>query len=160
MRYSLNSSIGMRLAGTGAAGLAATELNQPRGLLYDVMTDSLVIANSQANNIVRWVLNSTSWTLLAGSINGTGGNTSMLLDRPKDMVFDSMGYMYVADEYNHRIQVFAPDQLNGTTIAGITGVSGILATYLNACTSVAFDSQFHLYVADYKNARIQKFTHD
>jgi sugar lactone lactonase YvrE len=159
MRYLPNSTVGTMVAGTGTAGLARTQLNIPRGLIYDAMTNSLVIANSVANNIVRWVLGAQNWTLMAGSTNGTSGGTALLLNSPKDRVFDSMGYMYVADEGNHRVQSFARGQLNGTTIAGVTGVSGSSATLLNACTSVAFDSHFHLYVVDYLNARVQKFIH-
>jgi sugar lactone lactonase YvrE len=160
MKYLPNSTVGVMVAGTGTAGLATTELKFPRGLIYDAMTNSLVIANSGAHNIVRWALGSQDWTLLAGSINGTSGSTTALLNGPTDIVFDRMGYMYVADENNHRVQSFAPGQLTGTTIAGVTRVPGTSATQLNGGTSVAMDSQCHLYVTDYQNARVQKFVHD
>jgi DNA-binding beta-propeller fold protein YncE len=160
MRYAPNSSVGVMVAGTATAGLATSQLYNPRGILYDGMTNSLVIANSGANNIIRWVLGAQNWTLLAGSISGASGNTTALLNHPTDMVFDSMGSMYIADDNNHRVQLFLSGQLNGTTIAGTIGISGSLATQLNGCTGVAFDSLFHLYVADYHNHRIQKYVHD
>jgi DNA-binding beta-propeller fold protein YncE len=160
MRYLPNNSVGMMIAGNGTAGMAITQLNLPRGLIYDMMTNSLVIANSAGNNIVRWVLGSHNWTLLAGSQSGVEGNSSLSLKSPKDMVFDSMGNLYVPDEGNHRVQVFSPGQLNGTTIAGTTGVSGASAIRLAACTSIALDSRFHVYVTEFQNARVQKFVHD
>jgi DNA-binding beta-propeller fold protein YncE len=47
--------------------------------------------------------------------------------------------------------------MNGTTIAGVTGQSGISSTKLNQPYSVALDSQLNLYVADTGNNRIQTF---
>jgi DNA-binding beta-propeller fold protein YncE len=160
MRYAPNSSVGVLVAGTGIGGTARTQLFGPRGLIYNGVTNSLVIVNGISSNIVRWVLDAQNWTLLAGSINGVSGSSASLLSGPTDVAFDSMGYMYVADENNHRVQLFLPDRLNGTTIAGVSGVSGPSATELYKCTGVAFDSRFHLYVADYHNHRIQKYVYD
>jgi hypothetical protein len=68
-----------------------------------------------------------------------------------------MGNMYVADGFNYRIQFYYAGQSNGTTIAGITGVTGNNTTTLSTPLSVALDSQLNLYVVDTYNHRVQKF---
>jgi hypothetical protein len=68
-----------------------------------------------------------------------------------------MGNVYVADRNNHRIQFFSSGGINGTTIAGVTGVSGSSNANLNTPWAVRLDGQLNLYVADCDNNRIQKF---
>ncbi|CAF4220772.1 unnamed protein product, partial [Rotaria sordida] len=99
----------------------------------------------------------STWTVVAGNSSGFSGATSTDLNSPLEATFDPMGNMYVADRNNHRIQFFHDGQLNGTTIAGITNISGNNATTLNWPRSVRLDSQLNLYVADSNNHRIQKF---
>ena len=157
MRYLSGASSGIVVAGGNGGGTSNNQLNLPTGVLFESSTSSLVIVNSGANNVVRWVLGASSWTLIVGSINGTSGSTSTLLDSPLSVVFDPMGNLYVADRFNHRIQFFLAGQLNGTTIAGTTGVSGNTATLFDNPYGVALDSQLNLYVSDRFNNRVQKF---
>jgi DNA-binding beta-propeller fold protein YncE len=157
MRYLPNASSGTVVAGGNGLGTSINQLNYPFGIHFDVTTNSLIIANYNSNNIVRWVLGDTSWTLVAGSSTGTSGNSSMLLNHPLDVVVDSMSNVYVADTDNHRIQFFRAGSLNGTTIAGIMGNPGASSTYLFKPSSLALDAQLNVYVADTFNMRIQKF---
>lgn len=96
---------------------------------------------------------------MAGSSSGLSGDTSLLLTYPKDLVLDSMGNMYVADEDNQRIQLFLSGQLNGTTIVGVIGISGNSSFVLNGPCALDIDDQLDFYVVDFNNARIQKFLH-
>ncbi len=157
MKYTVNSTVGTLVAGGNGAGNSNTQLNSPRGLYFDSATNSLIIANYGANNIVRWVIGALSWTLVAGNINGSAGSGSTALNAPWGVKLDPMGNIYVAERYNYRIQFFLAGQMNGTTIVGVTGVSGSSATTLSEPLSVALDSQLNLYVSDLNNARIQKF---
>jgi len=72
-------------------------------------------------------------------------------------MLDPMGNMYVADQYNQRIQFFYSGQSDGVTIAGITSVASTNSNTLNSPTSLTLDNQLNLYVADTYNHRIQKF---
>ena len=67
---------GTLVAGGNEVGLKNTELNYPTGVYYDVASGSFIIANRDSNNIVRWVLGATKWTLIAGYMNGTNGSTA------------------------------------------------------------------------------------
>jgi sugar lactone lactonase YvrE len=158
MSYASGANNGTLVFGFyGGAGTNNTQLYRPNGLYFDSITNSLLIANSGSNNIVRYVFGDSVWTLVAGNFNGSSGATSTALNTPVDMTLDPMGNMYVADGFNYRIQFYYAGQSNGTTIAGITGVTGNNTTTLNAPLSVALDSQLNLYVVDTYNHRVQKF---
>ena len=157
MSYILGNNSGTLLFGFNGGGNSNTQLYWPRGLHFDILTNSLVIANFGPHKIVRYVLGSSFWTLIAGDISGASGTTPAQLNRPMEAIFDPMGNLYVADRDNNRIQFFYAGQLNATTIAGITRVNGTNATTLAAPWSLRLDSQLNLYVADTYNHRIQKF---
>ncbi|CAF1582370.1 unnamed protein product [Rotaria magnacalcarata] len=159
MRYLVNASSGTVVAGGNGPGTNRTQLNRPWGIYLDVTSNSLYIANYASNNIVRWVIGATSWTLVAGDINGMSGNSSTMLNSPLDVEVDFMGNVYVADASNHRIQLFQAGSMNGTTIAGVTGISGSDPYHLNYPYALKLDSQLNLYVSDCSNHRIQKFLH-
>jgi hypothetical protein len=145
------------VAGGNGQGTNNTQLDSPAGIYFDSSSNSLVIVNSGANNVVRWALGASSWTLVAGSIDGINGNTSTLLDNPIGLTFDPWGNMYVADTNNHRVQFFLPNQLEGITIVGMTGIAGNSSTLLDTPYSVALDTELNLYVSDRANSRVQKF---
>ncbi|CAF0762279.1 unnamed protein product [Didymodactylos carnosus] len=91
MSYSSGASSGTLVAGGNGAGTGSMQLFYPLGLYFDSSSNSLVIANYGANNVIRWVLGATSWTLIAGSISGSSGGTSTLLQNPFDVTLDSTG---------------------------------------------------------------------
>ena len=157
MEYASGASSGTVVAGGNGPGTSNTQLNLPAGVYFDASSNSLIIANTGANNIVRWIIGASTWTLVAGSAIGSNGDTSMLLDYPMGVILDSMRNVYVADRNNHRIQFFLASQFNGTTIVGVSGMSGSNATTLNNPCAVALDAQLNLYVADTYNHRIQQF---
>jgi len=157
MSYVVGNNSGTLVFGFNGGGNNNTQLHVPRGLHFDILTNSLVIANFGAQKIVRYVLGSTFWTLIAGDISGASGTTPTRFSAPTEAIFDPMENLYVADRNNHRIQFFYAGQLNATTIAGITGVNGTNATTLAVPWSIRLDSQLNLYVADAFNHRIQKF---
>jgi sugar lactone lactonase YvrE len=157
VRYLSGASSGTVVAGGNGPGVANTQLNYPIGLYLDSSSNSLVIANAAANNIVRWVLGATSWTLVLGDPNGVIGSTSTMFHYPVGVTLDQWGNIYVADTYNHRIQFFLAGTQSGTTIAGVGGIPGSNATLLNNPNTVILDDNLNLYVADGNNHRVQKF---
>ena len=157
LRFVPGSMVGTVVAGGNGAGILINQLNSPFGLILDVSSNSLFITNFDSANIVRWVIGASTWTLVAGTPLGTTGTSPFYLHQPSFMTVDQVGNIYVADMSNMRIQFFQPDQPNGTTIAGVTGVAGNSAQHLYNPYGIAFDKDFNLYVADTSNHRIQKF---
>ena len=158
VQYPKNASLGTVVAGDNGGGHGITQLNAPKGIYFDSLSNGLYIANTNSHNVVRWLLNASSWTLVAGNINGLSGSTSTELSNPLSVVLDSAGNIYVADRDNHRIQLYLRDNTNGTTVVGVAGVSGNDSVLLNSPSSVVVDTQFNIYVADSSNFRVQKFS--
>jgi DNA-binding beta-propeller fold protein YncE len=148
MRYLLNAPSGTLLAGGNGPGTSMIQLSHPRGVYYCSSSNSLIIANANAHNIVRWVLGVSSWTLVAVVSSGLSGNSSALLNFLHDFSVDSVGNMYAADVDSQRIQLFLPRQFNDTTVAGVAGTSGNTPMRLNGPCALAFNNQLNIYVAD------------
>ena len=157
MRYFRNESTGTVVAGGNNGGNSNIQLHYPTGARFGVSTDTLMIVNYGTNNIVQWKIGDLNRTVFTGNINGATGSTSTELYGPECLITDPMDNLYVADRFNHRVQFFLPDQSNGITIAGKTGIFGSNSTLLYHPYDVALDTQLNLYVADTLNHRIQKF---
>ena len=157
MVYAKNATNGTVVFGGQGAGLNKTQLSYPVGIYLDYVSNSLLIANHGAHNVVRWTRSEHEWILMAGNISGIASGTSTTLRGVTDMIFDPMGNMYVADRDNRRIQLFMSGEYVGKTIAGTTGVYGTNASLFNNPWCVKLDNQLNLYVADANNHRIQKF---
>ena len=153
----LNSSNCSVTAGGNGPGISSNQLYGPRGIFFDAKSMSLFIANTKANNIVRWPLNGYSWTLVGGDPGGQVGSSSFQLNFPTSVLLDSMDNVYVSDEKNHRVQFFLAGQLNASTIAGVTGINGITAQSLYSPVGVVIDANLNLYVCEFVNVRVQKF---
>ncbi|CAF1437656.1 unnamed protein product [Adineta ricciae] len=125
MSHASGASSGNIVAGGNGAGLNNTQLNYPIRCYLDSALTSFIIINMDNNNIDR--------------------STSTLFRTPRALTLDPMGNLYVADRDNHRIQFFLNGQSNGTTIAGITGISGNNTNLLSKSRSVILDSQLNLY---------------
>ena len=98
----------------------------------------------------------TTGVTVAG-VSGSSGNSVDRLNEPWNIFIDETNdYLSIADSQNHRIQLWLPGAVSGTTVAG-TGVLGLTADRLNLPRDVFIDSSKNLYVADSANQRIQFF---
>ena len=80
---------------------------------------------------------------------------------PTGLAFDTAGRMYVSDQGNHRVQVFAfvsGSPVYSTTI-GVTGTSGDDNDHFNGPGQIVIDGSDRLYVADQSNHRVQRCTY-
>ena len=154
MYYTKNVTNRVMIAGNNESGSNTYQLNNPRGLYFDSLTNSLVIVNHGTANVVRWTIGASNWTLIANNVNVS---SNLVMSSPIDVTFDPMGNMYIADRANHRILMFKSAGQNRVNIVGTYLVSGSNATLLNSPTSIELDAQLNLYVTDSNNHRIQKF---
>jgi hypothetical protein len=159
---------GTTVAGGNGAGSSLNQLINPAGIFVDG-TGNIYVADPgytpdpglSNNRIMKFPAGSTSasyGTAVAGGI-GTGDLAYQLSD-PLAAFVDDSGYIYVADADNNRIQKFPPNSNSntyGVTVAGGRGIGGS-AYQLSLPSAVLADDSGHIYVADYQNNRIQKFT--
>ena len=90
-----------------------------------------------------------SITIAAG--NGTAGSSPNLLSAPNGIFVDTNFSLYVADCYNNRVQRFAANQLDGTTVVG-SSASGTID--LVNPTAVTLDADEYFFVVDFNNHRV------
>ena len=103
IRYLANATFGTVVAGGNGSGTARNQLFSLRGIYFDRLSNSFYIANTAANNVVKWTIGDDQWTLVAGCADGVAGNTSTSLNYPTDVTLDATDNVYLADRLNHRI---------------------------------------------------------
>jgi hypothetical protein len=145
------------------------QLNDP----WDVATDragNIYIAD-RGNNVIRKVTVSTGIiSTVAGNgtagYSGDGGQaTSAKLNGPDGIILDSLGNMYISDDYNNVIRKVTKSTGIITTIAGngTAGYSGdngpaTSAKLNDPSLKIAFDAAGNFYIADDGNNVIRKVT--
>ena len=194
--YTIAGSASGTSGSSGDGGVATSALlSSPTGVALD-SSDNLYIAD-QANNRVQfvaaaacssscpWGLSSTgtgdiytiAGTGTAGHTGDGGAATSAHLDLPTGVALDSSGNLYIADQYNNRVQFVAAASCSSScrwglsatitndiyTIAGsASGTSGhsgdgsaATSALLDGPDALSLDSSGNLYIADAGNSRVQ-----
>jgi streptogramin lyase len=154
IRFAPNSATFTTVAGTGTAGTASNQFNNPYGVFLDNNL-TMYVSDHLNNRIQKWLFGASSGSTVAG--NGMAGSSLAQLYNPSGIVVDQNGYMYIADAGNNRIVRWAPNASSGVCIVGCTGTWGTNANQFNYPGYMAFDSNGSLYVSDIDNNRVQKF---
>ncbi|CAF5044081.1 unnamed protein product, partial [Rotaria magnacalcarata] len=120
------------------------------GVFVDT-NDTIYCSMRDLHQVVKQSLTNSSSTPVTVAGTGTGGLAPNMLDQPYGVFVDSNFKLYVADCGNHRIQLFEPEQLIGTTLTG-TGSTGSLS--LKCPISIMMDADGDLFIAERGNNRI------
>ena len=75
-----------------------------------------------------------------------------MLNRPQGIFVDINLDLYVADRYNHRVQLFPFDQSDGITVAGSGSSPSTIP--LNHPVAVVLDANKYVFIVDHGNSRI------
>ncbi len=171
-----SSGIISTLAGTGVDGFSgdggpatSAQLFFPSDVAVDG-TGNVYIADS-GNNRIRKVDASGTISTVAGSgdtghfqggFSGDGGPaTSAELSIPGALTFDSIGVMYIADSWNHRVRrvdtTGTITTVAGSTARGFSGDGGpATSAQFDHVGDVAVGPAESLYVVDTFNQRVRK----
>ena len=154
IRKSLNTASNalVIVAGTGIAGNTPTRLNSPYGIFVDLNSD-LYVADYANNRIQLFQFQQLSGTTVAGS---GSANVTIQLNHPTAVVLDADNYLYISDTFNHRIVSSGPNGFR--CIAGCSRLAGVASDQFNLPSALSFDNYGNVFVIDYNNQRIQKFT--
>jgi len=105
--------------------------------------------------ILRW--NSTGITV--AGVTDQPGKTSDKLSTPRGIDLDWSNALYIADDYNSRVQKYSKNSSVGETVAGDgSGIAGSGAGLLSHPFDVVIDLNENVSIADSYNQRIQQWT--
>ncbi|CAF2127410.1 unnamed protein product [Rotaria magnacalcarata] len=104
---------------------------------------------------MKWKKGAKEGIVVAG---GQGdGNALTQLQYPVGIFVDTLGRLYVADTWNHRVMRWTQGANQGTVIVGGNG-RGAGANQFNYPFGLSFDRHGNLYVVDADNNRVQRFS--
>ncbi|MET9931167.1 MULTISPECIES: RICIN domain-containing protein [unclassified Streptomyces] len=163
------------VAGTGIAGGAgdggpalSAQLSYPTGLAVD-RAGALYAAEHGGHRVRKLTTDGKITTITGTGTAGFGGDggpaAAARLNKPRDVVVDADGTLYIADAENHRVRKVTPDgtisTAAGTGTAGFSGDGGpATSARLNNPYALLLDSTGVLYIAEWGNNRIRKVTPD
>ena len=143
-KYTGGASTGVIVAGTIGERYGPTGLNAPTGIFVDDK-GNLYICDTDNLRVQRWEAGATSGVTIASGYN------------PLDVAVDCSGNVFVADYIGNRIWKYPPVQTSGTVVAG-GFVPGTGPSQLANPIGIFIVGNTYLYVADYGNHRVQRFS--
>ena len=151
--FELKTSPGQirRTAANVTTSVSVAQFGAPCYGLFIDMNSTLYCSMASIDLISSVSLSRNGSVAITRAGNGTSGSAANQLYIPWGIFVDFNLDLYVADGRNNRIQRFAANQLNGTTVAG-QGVPNSL--HLAFPTDVILDNNSYLYIADNQNDRI------
>ena len=114
--------------------------------------DNLYCSMHDGHQVVRISLQNASNALTIVAGTGSAGSASNKLDRPWGIFVDLNFDLYVADHWNHRIQLFRLGQLNAVTVAG--NRSANVTITLDRPSGIVLDADGYLFIVNYANHRV------
>ena len=152
-----NGSNGVTVAGDslGTSGPSADRLLIPFSIALDA-AGNVFVSDKGNNRVQKWAPGASSGVTVAGSLVGNSGIADSLLNSPAGIFVGAGDTLYIADQFNNRIQKWAPGAAFGVTVAGsASGTVGIDDSLLNTPVGVHVDSAGNIYVSDQSNQRVQ-----
>ncbi|CAF4593305.1 unnamed protein product, partial [Rotaria socialis] len=154
-RYQLGEKNGTLVAGGNGKGNGLNQLSEP-GYLFVDRDHSVYVSNYSNHRVMKWVEGAKEGIVVAGG-QGKGSALTQLY-WPNGIFVDTLGTLYVADTWNHRVMRWTPgDKKQGTAIVGGNG-EGEGANQFQCPIGLSFDRHGNLYVVDWGNARVQRFS--
>ena len=144
---------GTTVAGGNGEGKGANQFSNPSGVALD-KNGNIYISDSWNNRVQKWAQGASSGTTVAGGGSfGMGINANQGIYNPNGIFVDSNDNIYIADEFNHRVQKWAPGATYGTTVAGGNG-RGSSLNKICYPKGIFVDPNGDIYIADNCNNRI------
>ena len=141
----------------GTSGSTDSLLNTPQGLARDSNSGVIYIADAYNDRVMRYLPKATSGTRVAGG-NITGSNNTTLYS-PWACHFDSITKsLLIANGFGRNVVRWTLGNSYWTSMAGILGVPSNTSTTFNEPIDVTLDPMGNMYVADFRNHRIQFFS--
>ncbi|CAF4021362.1 unnamed protein product, partial [Rotaria sordida] len=156
LKWQIGTPMGVIVAGIAGPKTTLDTIASSYAIYVDAESN-LYVSECGNNRVTRWIKdNTTDGQLVAG---GNGRGTKLYqLKYPWGIYADSSRTVYVVDQGNHRVMMWASGATSGVIIAGQTGVPGSSANQLNTPTTITFDILGFMFIMDSGNNRVLRFT--
>ncbi|CAF3291305.1 unnamed protein product [Rotaria socialis] len=154
-RYQLGDKNSTLVAGGNGQGAGLNQLSEPRYLFVD-RQQNVYVSDRDNHRVMKWTKGAKEGILVAG---GQGhGNALTQLSFPQGLFVDTLGTIYVAEEGNERVTRWTQgDKKQVTVVAGGNG-SGAGTNQFYHPLGLSFDRHANLYVVDWANVRVQRYS--
>ncbi|MEK7787196.1 MAG: SMP-30/gluconolactonase/LRE family protein [Chloroflexota bacterium] len=132
------------------------QLERPGGIAIDRQRQRLYVADAKAHRVAVFNTESFTFERYVGSPSTPGVAEPGRFSAPTNVAVDAQGNLYVADTWNHRVQVF---DRRGRLLRAF-GTHGTRPGSFVRPKGIAVDSEGHVYVADAEFNNFQIFTPD
>ncbi|CAF1448194.1 unnamed protein product [Rotaria magnacalcarata] len=154
-RYQSGEKIGTLVAGGNGQGAGLSQLSNPYYFVVD-RQQNVYVSDSSNHRVMKWTKGATEGIVVAGGQDY--GSALTQLSYPTGLFVDTLGTLYVADTGNHRVVRWTRgDNKQGTVIVGGNG-TGAGANQLSYPFGLSFDRHGNLYVIEWNNHRVQRFS--
>uniref|UniRef100_UPI00404B34E7 PA14 domain-containing protein n=1 Tax=Fluviicola sp. TaxID=1917219 RepID=UPI00404B34E7 len=130
-------------------------LNWPMDVVVDKL-GNYYYSEFENHRVIRVSHDGLHVDVVAGG-NGAGTGLNQL-NRPIGITIDKDFNLYIADSDNHRVVKWSQNSTTGTLIAGVSGSLGTTVSRLNFPYDVELDELGSVFIADYNNHRVLKWT--
>ncbi|CAF1088601.1 unnamed protein product [Rotaria magnacalcarata] len=154
-RYQLGEKNGTLIAGGNGEDDGLNQLKFPTYLFVD-RDHSVYVSAHWNHRVIKWVEGAKEGIVVAGGQRL--GNALTQLNYPQGIFVDTLGTLYVADSYNHRVMRWTQGDKKRATVIVCGNGYGAEANQLNRPYGLSFDRHGNLYVVDYGNNRVQRFS--
>ena len=145
VQWKKGATIGKIIAGGNDQGYRDNQLHSPSNVILDRKTDSLIIADSGNQRVVRWSRSNCQFDgILISNVACWG------------LAMDDEGYLYVSDIDKHEVRRYRLGDQIGTIVAGGNG-KGKHLDQLNRPYYITVDKKQSVYVSEYSNNRVTKW---
>ena len=143
----------------GSAGNAPGQFNAPGGVA--IARDGSIFVSGFYNHRIQKLDNNGKFIRQWGD-TGKSGNSAGQFSYPTDVATGPDGTLFTADGYNDRIQVFDTKGNFASKWGGpfAMNIFGPFNGWFATVTNVTVDKKGNVFVADFYNNRIQKFSKD
>ncbi|CAF0897728.1 unnamed protein product [Adineta steineri] len=147
IEWKYNTKEGQMIAGGNNEGNRMDQLNRPTNVIVDQQNHSIIIADNGNSRVIRWL--NQNQQILIDNIHCYG------------LATDKNGFLYVSDNEKNEVRRWKMGEYNneGIVVAGGND-KGNQLNQLHAPTFIFVDEDQSIYVSDWFNHRVMKWTKD
>ena len=138
------------------AVIGAGELTGPEAIAIDAKTGDVFVANTLDHTVIGYRKPVATWSkFVTLGTPGVSGTSNQSFNFPRGLAVDSGGRLFVADDFNNRVQIFDPPFTTGED--AVDGIAAGANAGFNSPKGLAMTGNT-LFVADFNNNRVLRFT--